>query len=194
MTKSSSKPTWSQIKAELKHWDKAQLTGLIQDLFRHSQDNRDFLAARLLSETLGEQTRAPYLGRIEAAFYDKRGWPAKRLNLKNARSAIREYQRATSDAAGTLDLMLVYVETGTEFTREFGDIDEAFYDSLSSVWNEIRTLLTSKEGAKLYGPVRARLGELAERADGIGWGYGDEVGDVVYEIIDANEDEDQSEA
>ncbi len=194
MTKSSSKPTWSQVKAALKHWDKARLTGLVQDLFRHSQDNRDFLAARLLSETLGEQTRAPYLGRIEAAFYDKRGWPAKRLNLKDARSAIREYQRATSDPVGTLELMLVHVETGTQFTREFGDIDEAFYDSLCTTLHEIRKLLASEEGAKLYGAVRERLKALDEAAHGMGWGYGDYVGEVVYEIIDANEDEDQSEA
>ena len=126
----SSKPTWSQIKARIKHWDKAQLTGLIQDLFGHSQDNRDFLAARLLRDSIGEQVLAPYLKRIESAFYNKKGWPANRLNLKDARSAIREYQRATSDPAGTLELMLVHVETGTQFTREFGDIDEGFYDSL----------------------------------------------------------------
>ncbi|NLX23221.1 MAG: hypothetical protein GXY55_16340, partial [Phycisphaerae bacterium] len=114
------KPTWSQIKAKLKHWDRAQLTGLIQDLFGHSPDNRDFLAARLLRDSIGEDVLVPYLKRIETAFYDKRGWPAKRLDMKDARSAIREYQRATSDPAGTLELMLVHVETGTQFTREFG--------------------------------------------------------------------------
>jgi hypothetical protein len=116
----SSKPTWSQIKARIKHWDKAQLTGLIQDLFGHSQDNRDFLAARLLRDSIGEAVLAPYLKRIEAAFYDKRGWPAKRLNLKDARSAIREYQRATSDPAGMLELMLVHVERARSLPASSG--------------------------------------------------------------------------
>lgn len=185
----SSKPTWSQIKAKLKHWDKAQLTGLIQDLFGHSPDNRDFLAARLLRDSIGEAVLAPYLKRIEAAFYDKRGWPAKRLNLKDARSAIREYQRATSDPAGMLELMLVHVETGTQFTREFGDIDEAFYDSLCTTLHEIKKLLSSEECGQLYGRVQARLAELAKQADGIGWGYGDYVVDVVCEIAADNEDE-----
>lgn len=185
----SSKPTWSQIKARIKHWDKDQLTGLIQDLFGHSQKNRDFLAARLLRDSMGEHVLAPYLKRIEAAFYDKRGWPAKRLDLKDARSAIREYQRATSDPAGTLELMLVHVETGTQFTHEFGDIDEGFYDSLCTTLHEIKKLLTSEEGRPLYGQVRARLGELARQADGIGWGYGDYVGDVVGEVAEDNEDE-----
>ncbi len=152
MTKSS-KPTWSQIKAKLKHWDKAQLIGLIQDLFGHSQDNRDFLAARLLRDSIGEQTLVPYLKRIQSAFYNKKGWPADPLNLKDAKSAIREYQRATSDPAGTLELMMVHLETGTQFTREFGDIDDAFYDSLCTTLDEIKKLLTSDEGRPLYGQV-----------------------------------------
>ena len=178
----ASKPSWSQIKAHVKHWDKAQLTGLIQDLYGHSQGNRDFLAARLLQDSMGERVLAPYLKRIESAFYNKKGWPANRLNLKDARLAIRDYQRATSDPAGTLELMLVHVETGTRFTREFGDIDEGFYDSLCTTLHEIKKLLASEEGGPLYGQVRARLAKLAKEADGIGWGYGDYVGDVIEEI------------
>ncbi len=177
-----SKPSWSQVKARIKHWDKAQLTGLVQDLFGHSQENRDFLAARLLRESIGEQALAPYLKRIEAAFYSKRGLPANRLDLKDARSAIREYQRATSDPAGTLELMLAHVETGTKFTCDFGDINEAFYDSLCSTLHELKTLLISEEGRPLYPQVRDRLAALARQAGGIGWGYGDYVGDVVADL------------
>ena len=170
------------MKAQLKHWDKAKLMGLMRDLFDHAQGNRDFLAARLLRDSIGEQALAPYLERIESAFYRKNGWPANRLNLKDARSAIREYQRATSDPAGTLELMLVHVETGTKFTCEFGDITEAFYDSLCSTLDEIQKLLTREDGRPLYEPVRNRLADLARQADGIGWGYGDYVSEVVEEL------------
>ena len=176
------KTSWSQVKAQLKHWDKAQLTGLVQDLFDHSQENRDFLAARLLRDSIGEQALAPYLKRIEAAFYNKRGWPQNRLNLKDARAAIREYQRATSDPAGTLELMLTHVEMGTKFTCEFCDITEAFYDSLCSTLDDLKKLLISEEGGPLYEQVKPRLAALAQEADGIGWGYGDYVGDVVEEL------------
>lgn len=69
------RPSWSQVKAQLKHWDRAQLTGLIQDLFGQSQENRDFLTTRLLSEAGSETALAPYLKRVEAAFYNKRGRP-----------------------------------------------------------------------------------------------------------------------
>jgi hypothetical protein len=75
--------------------------------------------------------------------------------------------------------MLTYVETGTQFTRDFGDIDEPFYDSLSSVLGEIERLLGKGEGQGLYEQHRQRFLDLATLAEPIGWGYGDEVRDVV---------------
>jgi hypothetical protein len=106
----------------------------------------------------------------------------RRIGWTLTRAAIREYQRATSDPAGTLELMLAQVETGTKFTCEYVDIDEAFYDSLCSTLHDVKKLLISEEGRPLYGQVRDRLKELARLADGIGWGYGDYVGDVVGEL------------
>ena len=37
--------------------------------------------------------------------------------------------------------MLTYVENGTGFTRQFGDINESFYHNLESVLNELAQLL-----------------------------------------------------
>lgn len=76
----------------------------------------------------------------------------------------------------------LHMETGTRFTRDFGDVDEGFYNSLCTTLNEIEKLLTSEEGRPLYRQVRDRLEELVEQAHDIGWGYGDDLGDVVGEI------------
>jgi len=176
------KIAWSQVKTEIKQWDVARLTGLVQDSFEHSQDNRDFLAARLLRDAIGPQVLAPYVKRIKAAYYDKSGDMARRLNHKDARSAIREYHRATGDLAGALELLIVHVEVGTKFTHEFGDVDEPFYDSLETSLYEAKKLLLSEEGRALYPRVKDRLAALLPKVENIGWGYGDSVRDVEDEL------------
>ena len=76
---------------------------------------------------------AAYRQEILSCFFGKRGISDDLPRLRDARRLIREYQKATSDISGTLDLMLHYVETGTEFTNTYGDINEPFYNSLVSV-------------------------------------------------------------
>ena len=155
---------------------------LVHDLFKLSVENRALLAARLLGASAVRPLLEPYGLRIEHAFYKRSGMPQERLRLADARKAIRDYRAATGDLAGTLDLMLTFVETGTRFTRNFGDIDEPFYNSLSSVLGEIRHILKSEEGRGLYAPYRQRLLDLADLAEPIGWGYGDEVRDTVMAL------------
>jgi hypothetical protein len=76
---------------------------------------------------------------------------------------------------------MAYVENGTQFTREFGDVNERFYDSVESVLVELAALLRN-EGRMLCPQFRNRLARLEKTAEDIGWGFGDFVGDVVQEL------------
>jgi hypothetical protein len=95
--------------------------------------------------------------------------------------AIRDYRKATGNLEGTIDLMLTCVENSTEFTREFGDINESFYNSLESVLNEMAQLLM-EEVRKFYPKFLERVQRLAACADGIGWGYGDALRRQAYHL------------
>ena len=101
--------------------------------------------------------------------------------MGEARKAIRDYRKATGNLTGTIDLMLTYVENGTEFTHEFGDINESFYNSLESVLNEMAELLLG-EGSEFYPQFRERTQRLTIHADHIGWGYGDSLRDHVHHL------------
>jgi len=172
-------PKWSDVKKRLQSCEPPDLLELLHKLFRLSAENQTFLAARLLDDSAGSSLLEPYRRRIEQMFYRRNGWPQDKLRLGAARKVIRDYQKAAGDLPGTVELMLTYVETGTAFTRGFGDIDAPFYNSLSSVLAEIKRLLASKEAQGLYGHFRQRLLELVEKAEPIGWGYGDDVRDTV---------------
>ena len=104
------------------------------------------------------------------------------LKFAPAKKAIRDYKKATNDLLGTLDLMLYYVESGTKFTCEYGDIDENFYNSLETVLYDFSELISSKAEEYLEN-FRERLEELKTKASEIGWGYGDTVGDIVSELL-----------
>ncbi|MCI0491213.1 MAG: hypothetical protein L0229_31875 [Blastocatellia bacterium] len=78
--------------------------------------------------------------------------------------------------------MLTYVETGTQFTCEFGDINEPFYESLESMLDQLAKLLKTLEGAEMYPDFQDRLRSLRGRAIAVGWGYGDYVRETVEDL------------
>ena len=59
--------------------------------------------------------------KIHAAFF------GSRLSLKNARTAISDFRKASRNKESVAELMLFYVECGIEFTNMHGDVDEALY-------------------------------------------------------------------
>lgn len=171
---------WTAIRKQLVTLDTAMLVRLVKDLHDASPANRDFLAARFLTDEAPAGIRPPiesFRRRISEVF----DIDEDKLDLAEGRKAIREYRKATGDLAGTVDLMLTYVEEGTWFTCNFGDIDERFYDSLCSVLGELRKLLLGP-AAEYYPAAAPRLDHIKHRASGIGWGYGDFVNDVADEL------------
>ncbi|MFM9963054.1 MAG: hypothetical protein ACKV2Q_17745 [Planctomycetaceae bacterium] len=181
MTSERKTRKWSELRKTLAKWEPPELVNLVKELYDAAPANRDFLHARLVANADDESVLEPYRERITTQFYPKRGYG--KLNLAEARRAIRDYYKATGNVGGTIELMLTFVEDGTAFTREYGDINAAFYGSLESVLREMVTLLC-EEGAELYPRFRDRLDQLAEIAIHIGWGYGDCVSDQVGYLED----------
>lgn len=170
---------WQNVRRKLSDWSKPALIALVKDLYEVSPGNRDFLHARFQAEADDGAALEKYRRKIVEQFFPARG--DGKLKLAEARKAIRDYQKATGNLAGGIDLRLTYVENGTEFTREFGDINESFYNSLESVLNEMVCLLL-RESPESYLRFRERIQRLATLADGIGWGYGDAVRDQVFTL------------
>ena len=95
---------------------------------------------------------------------------------------IRDYRKGTGDMVGTTELMVTFQEQGARFTLEYGDINERFYDSLLSGWNDLEKMLT-KDAPELFPAFRERLLEIVKPIYGqIGWGYSDGVFQAVDDI------------
>lgn len=106
------------------------------------------------------------------------------LRYSVAEKAIDSYSKASGDFEGKMELMFFYVENGVDFTNEYGDIDEKFYDKVGGMLEKFCTLLKTPEGKTLYPRFKKRLFEIRKKTKGIGWGFGDEVNFRVTYIED----------
>jgi hypothetical protein len=182
-------PSWSAIRARLTTYDHTALLDVVQDLFAHSPEAQTFLASHVLGQNDHVATLDTYRQDIIDVFYPKGGpsWEYG-LDLPGAQRLIQTYRQATLDIAGTLELMLTLVETGTRFTNDYGDIDEVFYLTLSATLADLSDLVQMPAGRSFYPTIRERLLALHDAAADSGWGYGDAVADLVHDLRVAMDD------
>jgi hypothetical protein len=72
-----------------------------------------------------------YKDKVFEAFYPKRGF---KLRLKEGKQAISDFKKLGPSPELLADLMLFYVETGVNFTNDYGSVDEGYYSSLESTF------------------------------------------------------------
>jgi hypothetical protein len=170
---------WAAVCRQLTYWEKPQLLALMKDLYETSDENRDFVQARTCIGEGGAEVLEKYRDRIVEQFFPKEGFG--RLKLGEARKAIRDYRRATGNLLGTAELLMTYVENGTRFTHEFGDIDERFYSSVESALDELAALFRG-EAPEIYPQFSDRLADVERMSAGIGWGFHDFIRAVVRQL------------
>ena len=158
---------WSEVKRCVSTYDSKDLIRLLQDLYEISAENKRFLHARCLGR---EAERGEYRKRIIAAVYpDPLG--SRSVQVHEALRMIRQYQRASGDFEGTVDLFLAALEAGVEQAVDLGMYEE-YFSSLTNMveaFVQIDQELPSDERRK----TRARFREIAKRGNRIGWGFGD---------------------
>jgi hypothetical protein len=124
-------------KGRLDAFDRQGLVRLIGDLYRASSANRRFLDARLMPESAGvESYRRIVAGAIYPDPFSKRP-----ISIRDAAAAITDYKRATGDLAGTVDLMLTFVEAGTEQAADLGYGDDDYFNALASRLNDVAKVI-----------------------------------------------------
>lgn len=170
---------WSDIRRRLVHTDMDYVVGIVKALFDFSKENRVFLASRLFPETDWTDLLEKSRQKVRNAIFPDR---PHRIRLGDARKAISAYRRTTSDLAGTVELMLVFVESGTDCGTSCGIDYESFYVSLESMLDDLLEILCDERNRPLLMRLHARVRDLEQRASDIGWGYGDYVSERLAEV------------
>ncbi len=171
----STDPSWSQIKSRLVAFHKDDLIKVIYDLYRLNVDNKLFLNTRLgLGDV--ETLAQPYRKAIKQVFNPERGFPS--LSLRAARKALNDFKKASGNSEAIADMMIYYVEQGVTCTLNYGDINEAFYNSLEGAFEDAIGLIKKTGSQELIETFRPRLKGIVAKSSGIGWGFHDFLSDT----------------
>ena len=158
--------------------ERPALISLISDLYAYSTPNKNFLHARY---SIGSDALKPYKKIIDVALYPNvmSNGP---IEIATAKKAVSDYCKAVGDPKGMLELMLYFVERGTKFTLDYGDIDGQFYSSLERMYEKaIKLLLTLDE--ETIDDFYDRFEDLVTSTQDIGWGFHDTLGDIFSEAF-----------
>jgi len=172
-SKDKKSPSWAVVKRQLAGSDRADLLGLIGDLYAASPDNRAFLSAHL---GLGEDPLAPFKAIVEHGMYPDviRG---HQPSIQKAKKAITDYRRATADQRGTVDLRVCFCEQASEFALEYGMDDESYLDALVRMFEQAVKGL-GQLNAMARAPLAKRLKGVMGRCRDVGYGVGETMQDI----------------
>jgi hypothetical protein len=176
-----SRPTWTDVKAELAGFDRLGLISLIRDLYVAHTDNQTFLHTRF---GLAEDALQPYKAAIELWIYPDVFGPGD-MSISKAKKAISDYKKAFGQSEGFVELMVYYCELAGDFCYEFGLQDAAYLNALVRMFEkalqQANTLPSDRRDVFIKRLERVRL-----VAHGFGYGVGEDLDALLEGTDDEN--------
>jgi len=163
-----------ELKKHLAELTKKELINEISFLFKMNSFSKDYLSSKF-SSSIEHSILEKYKQQIRNEFYPQRGKPKLRLSI--AKKAVSEFKKITKSQTDIADIMMFYVENGVEFTCDYGDIDERFYNSMESMFESTLKFIQIHNLKKDF---NSRCKKIVGDTNGIGWGFHDQL-DCLYD-------------
>jgi hypothetical protein len=126
LIRDKNKGGWGAVRKKLELLDRAGLVALVHDLYDANAASRRFLEARFLSSSTSLEKYRRLV--VDAVYPDP--FSRRQVSVRDATMKITEYRRSTGDVAGMVDLMLTFLEAGTEQAADLGYGDESYFGAL----------------------------------------------------------------
>lgn len=164
----------SELRKYLKELDRKELIELIEEMHDLNEDTRQLLASKFIGEDAVEAAYLKAKKQINDEFFPEDGITRLRLNV--AKKAITDFKKVSGDNCRMVELMLFYVETGTEFSRRHRDMTDNFYASMISMYD--RALKIYYNNQDTCGDFKDRFHNVVLNAKGTIWGYQQALSDL----------------
>lgn len=160
----------TNLKQYLKQRSQQELINQISDLFTRFESVKDYYSVKVNPGSQDEILKK-YKAVIKKEFFPSRGFGKIRLSV--VKKAISDYRKVATSKDGLIDIMLFYVEMGTEFISTYGDIKEPFYASMEDIYAQALRHISERG---LQDQFKDRCRKAVIDADGIGYGFHDNLG------------------
>jgi hypothetical protein len=173
---------WAELKKILQDVDKNELIDIIMDFYEHPDEKRQAILSRHMKGKKSDWVLESFRRIIRNEFFPSKGLGGLRSDV--IKKAVMDYSKGSGDLAGTMELMLFFVESVVEFVNEYGGIDEEFIDEGYELLRKFCELLKTPEGQSFYPNFKARLLKLRRESGDMGYGFGDDIAYYVEDIED----------
>jgi len=167
------------LKLHLKQLSPEELLDEIAMLYDKFEPVKEFYLTKL-TDGGAQAVLEDHKYAIRREFFPSRGLPPARLSV--ARKAVADFKKISNSPADLAELMLFYVETGVQFTREYGDIDSAFYNSMEGMFDRAAKHIVKHGLQELF---ESDCHSIVNDAGGTGWGFHDTLSEIYSEHFGA---------
>lgn len=169
--------TSTELKQHLKKFGSANLLKDILELFQKYAEVKEYYQIKLSSSGNLELCEK-YKMKIKNEFFPARGLGKMRLSV--ARKAVVDFKKMSTDVHCIADVMVYYVEMGVNFTKEYGDINEPFYNSMENMYEDAAKFVTKNKIAINY---MNRFRKMVEDTLDMGWGFNETLENIFEEYF-----------
>ena len=171
-----------ELKKELNHLEKKDMVDIITNLYRDASLAKEILDGKF-SLINTEEIFQKYRKLIVDEFFPEKGFG--KLRYSNIRDALSKFKKISNDTGYMAELLYTYVRCGIDFTGEYGDIDGRFYDNIGKALYRFLVYISENNLLKKY---RDQCFEFIDDTRDMGWGFNEEIGDLIYEFYEENKE------
>lgn len=163
------------IKKLLQSMTKAEIIEMVLELYSARKEAKEYLEYYACPDE--KEKLEEYKSIIREEFYPKkRREPKTRFSV--CRKAVVDFKILKPSAEALAELMVSYMEWAIQFTYDYGDMWEQYYDSVESNFDKTVKHLVANGLWKKYDK---RLQQCVKWSDGSGYGFADAVASMYKE-------------
>ncbi|MEM1135419.1 MAG: DUF6155 family protein [Bacteroidota bacterium] len=168
----------SELNKYLKEMDNKELIQEINKLYSKFSEVKKYYEMELTGDTTAIVEE--YKTKIKKEYFPTRGYGQARNSV--SRKIVNDFKKISVFDKDIIDLLLYRVEIMLDFTMAYGDIDEAFYSSLESSFEEAMKLIAKE---KLQDDYEKQCKAFIKVSYNFGWGVYDNLTYLYQEYFES---------